>query len=43
MGDQDKKQVKMEKLYPFEALEKDYYMGDEATGGAARDSEEELR
>ncbi|KAJ1363228.1 hypothetical protein KIN20_023047 [Parelaphostrongylus tenuis] len=35
----------MQKLYPFEALEKDYYMGEEATGGgcdAERDSEEEL-
>ncbi|CAJ0599208.1 unnamed protein product [Cylicocyclus nassatus] len=34
--------LKMKKLYPFEALEADYYMGDEATGGVARDSEEEL-
>ncbi|KAK6028825.1 glucosidase II beta subunit-like protein [Ostertagia ostertagi] len=31
-----------EKLRPFEALEEDYYMGDEARGGIGRDSEEEL-
>ncbi|KAK6740462.1 hypothetical protein RB195_008743 [Necator americanus] len=33
---------KITRLYPFEALEADYYMGDEATGGVGRDSEEEL-
>lgn len=32
----------MEKLRPFEKLEDDYYMGDEARGGIGRDSEEEL-
>ncbi|XGW16907.1 hypothetical protein V3C99_001942 [Haemonchus contortus] len=30
------------KLRPFEALEEDYYMGEEARGGVGRDSEEEL-
>ncbi|WKX98181.1 hypothetical protein Q1695_013676 [Nippostrongylus brasiliensis] len=31
-----------EKLHPFEALEDDYYMGEEARGGGGRISEEEL-
>ncbi|KAK5982620.1 PRKCSH domain-containing protein [Trichostrongylus colubriformis] len=33
---------KNQKLHPFEALEEDYYMGDEARGGIGRDSDEEL-
>uniref|UniRef100_A0A0K0D274 Queuosine salvage protein n=1 Tax=Angiostrongylus cantonensis TaxID=6313 RepID=A0A0K0D274_ANGCA len=33
----------MTKLHPFEVLEKDYYMGEEATGGGGRESDEELR
>ncbi|KAL6728404.1 hypothetical protein Aduo_010182 [Ancylostoma duodenale] len=42
MEEKEEKVVKMQKLYPFEALETDYYMGDEGGGGAGRDSEEEL-
>ncbi|EYC27531.1 hypothetical protein Y032_0009g781 [Ancylostoma ceylanicum] len=42
MEEKEEKVGRIQKLYPFEALETDYYMGDEGGGGVGRDSEEEL-